>query len=471
MNYKAAWRGEHKAIGSLWRCLFRQATTVILIMTLVAFTAGCTLENWDYTWKSHGIGTNYDGELAFSLIEPNFSPSSETTSGPEPRSGHASAVFKGKLWIFGGYNPNARGEASSYLSDVWYSEDGYEWKAATLAAPWKGRRGHKVVVFNNALYLIGGYRVRMDGETSYGGAANDVWKSTDGIVWQEIKSNSYKTRVTHPTLSSAEDVRGIDLYDPSDDLDWYPRLDHGLVVYDADGAGPQEEVIALFGGYSKEWMPYLNDGNLDETRRYFADFWTSTDGITWTQQDPMNLGDSDAALFGAYKAGRAAAASFIHNGELYVVGGTSWFNFQEYSQGFVVPGWDRIWNRSSLGWSVTGPSDSQYIDRRGHKILEYGGYHWILPGSKPAAIQWYKGADSIWKIETNPSGGIINIIQDGSYGVGSPMYGIADYAAEVFTPASGPDSGITAMYVLCGDGDGGVRNTIWRITQKSGAAE
>jgi hypothetical protein len=445
------WKGKYRAL--------------ILALGLMALGAGCTFEDWDYTWNGHGIGVNYDGELSFALIEPNKGDFSSAGAAPQPRSGHASAVFKDKLWIFGGYNPNARGEASSYLADVWYSEDGYAWHAATLEAPWKGRRGHQVVVYKDALYLVGGYKVVVEGGISYGGAANDVWKSTDGINWTQIKANSYKTAATHPGLAAAEDVRGSDLYDPSDDLDWYPRLNHGLAAYDADGAGPQGEVIALFGGFSKEWMPYLNDGNLDETRRYFADFWTSEDGATWVQEDPMSLGNQDATLFGKYKAGRAEAAHFLHNGELYMAGGTSWFNFQEHSQGFVVPGWDRVWNRSSAGWVVAGPSNYEYIDRRGHKILEYEGNFWILPGSKPAAVQWYKGADSIWKITMNPSGGIIDIALDGSYRAGSPMYGIAHYSAEVFTPKSGPDSGKSAMYVLCGDGDGGVRNTLWRITK------
>ena len=258
-----------------------------------------------------------------------------------------------------------------------------------------------------------------------------------------------------------------DLYDPSDDLDWYPRLNHGVAVYDADGDGPGSKVIALFGGYAKEWMPYLNEGNTDETRKYFADFWTSEDGTNWVQREPMTLGAADAEIYGKYRAGRASAASFVHDDDLFVLGGTSWFNFQETSQGFVVPGWDRFWKRSASGWSATGPVNSEYIERRGHRIVEYEGSYWILPGSKPAAVQWYKGADSIWKMTVDSAdAGISEVSLDGSPGVGSPMYGISDYTAEVFTPTVGVDAGKTAMYVVFGDGDGGVRNTAWRITKK-----
>jgi len=49
------------------------------------------------------------------------------------------------------------------------------------------------------------------------------------------------------------------------------------------------------------------------------------------------------------------------------------------------------------------------------------------------------------------------------------MYGITDYSVEVFTPLTGEYAGENAIFVLFGDGDGGVRNTTWRITKQGGA--
>lgn len=438
----------------------RGGILTIIAAMVMAMMSGCSIEDWDYTWNHHGIGTGYNGSLQFELIAQK--------TDMEPRSGHASAVFKDALWIFGGYNPNARGDRSSYLSDVWYSRDGRTWTAVTHSAPWAGRRGHKVLVYKDSLYLVGGYRVRVENGISYGGAVNDVWKSSDGITWEEIKPYSYKTRITHPSLPAEEDVRGTDVYDPADDRDWYPRLNHGAAVLDPDGTGPEPELLYIFGGFAKERMPYLNDGDVDETRKYFADSWSSPDGITWTQREPMSLGDGSAEIYGRYRAGRASGAHFVDGGALYVVGGTSWFNFQDTGAGFVVPDWDRIWKRSGGTWTVTGPRDSEFIERRGHSIVKYNDAFWILPGSKPGALQWYGGADSIWKLTMNEEGGIASASRDGDYRTGSPMYGIAEYTAEAFTPQEGPDAGIRAIYVLCGDGDGGVRNTTWRIIAKDG---
>jgi len=138
----------------------------------------------------------------------------------------------------------------------------------------------------------------------------------------------------------------------------------------------------------------------------------------------MALEGTDAGIFGSYTAGRASATHFFHNDELYVVGDTSWFNFQDNSAGFVVPSWDRIWQRTAdPPWSVLGPNDSDYIESSGHEIVEYDNAYWILPGSKPAVIFWYGGADTIWKITTG-TGPTLAITRDGSPGTGSPMYGI-----------------------------------------------
>lgn len=427
-------------------------TCISAVMMVLLALSGCSFEGWDYTYDHHHVGTGYDGELDFTLLE--------TSSPIAQRCDHASVIFQDKLWVFGGYNPNARGDEETYLDDVWYSEDGYTWMNITQDAPWDGRRGHQVVVYNDRLYLIGGFRVFQADGITYGRASNDVWSSLDGLTWVEEKPHSYKTLVTHPGIPPAQDVRGTDLYDPSDDLDWYPRLDHTVVVYDYDRDGTEE--LCLLGGFAKEQIPYLNDSQNDETRKYFADIWTSPDGRSWTQQEPLYLDEDDAQIYGKYAGGRSAFAHFIEDGSLHISGGTSRFTFQETGQGFVIPNWDRVWFHGESGWEYLPQFSSEYLERRDHEIVTYQGDHWILPGSKPAAIQWYKGADSIWRID----GATLMASRDGSYEVGSPMYGIANYTAEVFTPQVGEFAGTEAIFVIFGDGDGGVRNTIWHITKK-----
>lgn len=87
------------------------------------------------------------------------------------RTGHASVVFDGKMWVLGG------GDGTVNKNDVWYSSDGINWNAATLNAAWLPRSGHSAVVFNNKMWVIGG------------GTQSDVWSSVDGITWVQMASS------------------------------------------------------------------------------------------------------------------------------------------------------------------------------------------------------------------------------------------------------------------------------------------
>src|SRR5688572_5360766 len=64
---------------------------------------------------------------------------------------HSSVVFNNKLWVIGGFGSNG-----GLKNDVWSSPDGVNWTQATGAAPFSARQGHTSVVFNNKIWVIGG---------------------------------------------------------------------------------------------------------------------------------------------------------------------------------------------------------------------------------------------------------------------------------------------------------------------------
>ncbi|MDZ7718756.1 MAG: hypothetical protein U5K72_08075 [Balneolaceae bacterium] len=68
---------------------------------------------------------------------------------------------------------------STTVNDVWYSTDGVQWTQATDDAGFEPRVGHKSVVFDNKIWVIGGLQ-RTDGEDIH---FNDVWYSENGIDW------------------------------------------------------------------------------------------------------------------------------------------------------------------------------------------------------------------------------------------------------------------------------------------------
>lgn len=88
-----------------------------------------------------------------------------TPSAPwEGRVDFASVVYEDKIWIFGGYN------GKNNLNDVWCSGNGVDWTLVTGNAGWSPRRGHTAVVFDNRMWVLGG-------------PDSSVWYSTDGKNW------------------------------------------------------------------------------------------------------------------------------------------------------------------------------------------------------------------------------------------------------------------------------------------------
>src|SRR5579872_3072411 len=112
-------------------------------------------------------------------LADNASPSSSQF--PQ-RYGFETVVYNGALWIVGG------GGNSNNLNDVWTSTDGVHWTnlLADNASPGPGqfsrRTNHCTVSYNGALWVIGGYTGTA--------ALNDVWKSTDGVHWTNVLADN-----------------------------------------------------------------------------------------------------------------------------------------------------------------------------------------------------------------------------------------------------------------------------------------
>lgn len=92
------------------------------------------------------------------------------------RSELACVVFNGKMWVVGGRFDEMW--VSGQLNDVWSSSNGVDWVQATAAAPWSIRSAHGAVVYDNKMWMLGGYGT--------GTNHHDVWSSTNGANWAEV---------------------------------------------------------------------------------------------------------------------------------------------------------------------------------------------------------------------------------------------------------------------------------------------
>ncbi|MFA7109583.1 MAG: kelch repeat-containing protein [Sphaerochaetaceae bacterium] len=226
-----------------------------IVLVLIILFVAC--DSWSTYPPDGKYGKDeYDGDLTWTEVS--------SSSGWVKRYKHASTVFNDCLWILGGYGYQGM-HKDSYLEDVWSSSDGVNWNLKTIDAPWHGRTGHSVVVFDNKMFLIGGYAVDEDAENTHetNHYMNDVWSSSDGITW---------TKVT--------------------DAPFGERAYHSAIVVD--------DTIYVIGG--------RRNGTY-----YYNDIWSSTDGENWSQV----LSDVQKVILGK----RADMAVTSIGANIYIQGG------------------------------------------------------------------------------------------------------------------------------------------------------
>lgn len=288
----------------------------------------------------------YDGALSWTEVNSKAEWSK--------RYDHKVVVFDNQMWLLGGYTPgNVRGD--SYFEDVWSSSDGSSWTEVVSVAPWNGRRGHEVVTFNDgngeAIYLIGGFSSEEEtGKRKYN---NDVWKSTNGKDWVEIKPS-------------------VDI-EPTDSTAWQPRSNHRCLVINENGS----DVLILIGGQS-----LLEGRGVTHGIEYFNDVWKSTDGITWERVDNSEYGI------------RAEHAACVADNVIYVNGGVHGDHFVVEDNSTVsIENWGWLWTSDNgEQWTALGNTDhveEKYLMRSDHELVFYKDRLWSLPGKTTSTVHYH----------------------------------------------------------------------------------
>ncbi len=108
------------------------------------------------------------------------------------RADHTALVYDDKLWVIGGYVKGKLGEG--FRNDVWYTEDGINWILATPNAKFPPRSSHTTVSYDGYMWVIAGY-------TGNAKFLNDIWRSSDGVTWDKVSVDSdFKTRAEHTSV-------------------------------------------------------------------------------------------------------------------------------------------------------------------------------------------------------------------------------------------------------------------------------
>ena len=232
------------------------------------------------------------------------------------RNGHQVVLFNDVFWLLGGTD-------GSRKNDVWKSVDGITWTqvdangssdVGDLNAPWSARNHHRAVSFDGAIWLLGGN----EGTSR----TNDIWKSADGITWTEVITTGTK---------------------------WSGRHQHQVVLFDS--------TLWLLGGSD-------NEGAVKN------DVWKSTDGITWEQVDANGSANGSNAPWSARE--KHQVVSF--NGVLWLLGGYD---------GIGNPGLKNdIWKSADgTTWTEVTTTGTKWSARQSPQVVSFNNALWLLGGN------------------------------------------------------------------------------------------
>ncbi|MDD2717294.1 MAG: SUMF1/EgtB/PvdO family nonheme iron enzyme [Candidatus Wallbacteria bacterium] len=316
------------------------------------------------------------------------------------REGNTTLVFYDKMWIIGG----ADWEGSNTLfNDVWYSSDGVSWTQANANSAWSARCGHTSLVFNNKMWVLGGW----DGTQK-----NDVWSSTDGVNWVQVTANAaWCARSGHTSLvfdnkmwiiggnyydqTLPDNNKKNDVWYSSDGITWTQatahagwseRFFHSSVVFD-------NKMWVIGGGNNSVGWPIYND------------VWYSTDGANWT--------------LAAANAGwgiRSSHSSVVFDNKMWVIGGYSINNICN----------DVWYSTDGVDWFPT--NSSRIWTPRGGTSIVFNNKMWIMGGKNSVWSYdkdvWYSDGHNTGETMTLNLTGEVTMdfvwVPSGSFTMGSP---------------------------------------------------
>jgi hypothetical protein len=254
-------------------------------------------------------------------------------AGWQERDSQGELVFNDQLWIFGGWFDSFHAPPR----DVWSSADGKAWKLVAREAPWMHSDLPMTVVFKDKMWIMGGwYNGRLEGHS----ASNEVWSSTDGVNWLQVSKAA----------------------------GWSPRIAAGAVVF--------KDRMWILGGTENY---YFGDDSSPKN-----DVWSSADGNVWKLETPA-----------APWSPRAYHAAVVHDGKIWVLAG-----------GNYVPSYhakNDVWSSADgVHWEQVTES-APWSPRLWFSAVEYRDRLWVLGGwsnnpSKNWGDVWHSRDGKTWKL-------------------------------------------------------------------------
>ena len=233
------------------------------------------------------------------------------------RDGAGALVFNNRMWLLGGWNPSDPAHFLTHCnSEVWSSSDGATWKLETRQAPWEARHTAGYAVYKNRMWIVGGDAIQKHYQ-------NDVWSSRDGVHWEQV----------------------------ADQVPWGPRVLQYTVVFNGR--------IWIMGGQT---LPQFAPA----TEVFYNDVWNTQDGKTWTCVTEHAPWSPHGMIGGAV----------VFKGRMWIVGGGTYDTPQTPTRRFYNDVWSsqdgRRWDRVV--------EHAPWHPRQYHDVAVFDNRIWVLEG-------------------------------------------------------------------------------------------
>jgi hypothetical protein len=267
-----------------------------------------------------------------------------------PRDGAGALVYRGKMWLIGGWNPLEKDRAffpRTCNNEVWNSVDGRDW---TLVKPgtfgtsafdpvndWEGRHTAGYAVFRDRLWIV-------CGDANQKHYQPDIWNSIDGRTWTRVNAGR--------------------------EPPWMPRvLQHTVVFNDA---------IWVMGGQT---LTKFAPDNTPE--RFYNDIWRSEDGVKWERIEPVGEMWNPRGMIGG---------AAVLNGRMWLLGGGTYNTPMTPTRKYF----NDVWSTSDgVHWTCHTRS-APWLPRSYHDVAVFDGKLWILEGAYPRAGERACNQNDVW---------------------------------------------------------------------------
>ena len=272
------------------------------------------------------------------------------TAAYAPRDGAGALVFNNFLWLLGGWNPYDKVHFPKICNnEVWRSAEGVRW---TLVKPntFQDDRFDPKSDWegrHTAGYVV--YKGKMwivGGDANQGHYQNDVWNSDDGRTWTHVNQGR--------------------------DVPWGPRALHYTLVFD--------DKIWVMGGQT---MPKMAPA----AEVFYRDVWNTTDGIHWVRVRPKEPYWSARGMIGG---------NVVFKGRMWILGGGTYNTPQTPFRRFYSDIWS---SADGVRWTQELKAPP-WEPRQYHEVAVFDDRMWVLEGShKPGLSRndvWYSADGVNW---------------------------------------------------------------------------